>query len=141
MSISMFPFAPQNLVSRGRFSAWMWRMRGPTPSRVSPFTLHIRCSPTLRFPRRRPPKPSTAIGSARSFIRACSCVPMAFIGQHRASNPQAGSSNGCCLLYLGNPMDQTLGIEADKELVRIYAYSSDQADLASTCSRSAEQGK
>ena len=111
------PFAPENFLARNRFGRRLVQRPTPrpfsTPSRPNLVLTDglLSSSRCLRgcgvvwcvHLNRQPPSGNTIDGL--EFIRQRNCVPMAFavIGGHRASGPQDGSTNGCCL-FSGNPV-------------------------------------
>ena len=98
-NISLFPYMPENLVSRDGFSR-------PVPRQ--PAHLHTQTESGVysrdssRFPRRRPFiyfKPPYAIGSVPSLsghaiVYRWRSLPRVL--RHGGSSPQGSSSNGCC---------------------------------------------
>ena len=105
---------------RSRPRIWFLERDPVVPSRVSPLIFRLQANRIINhqssiinhqsgaysrdsssFPRRRPHIPSTAIGSVPSLsgrTNAYRWRSLPRVRRHRASSPQGGSSNGCCLL-------------------------------------------
>ena len=100
MSISLFPFAPENLVARDGFDIPVPRQPAHLHTQVESGALSRDSS---RFPRRRPfiyLKPPYAIGSVpnlQGHAIAYRWRSLPRVHRHRASKPQDSSSNRCCL--------------------------------------------